>query len=164
MYFYQLTFPRSKHVSALLCIHSLKPCSFSSRSPPFLLRSFHQKSFSLTVLVFISLSLSYTRTHTHTHTHMHAHLSFNQFSYCMSLRQTVSLIGLFVSSPVWCTETHKHSWTDTHTLSMHTHAFWCVEMFLYKLLLKKEKCSHACVLFRPIRECRACVWLDSLLS
>lgn len=128
--------------------------------PLFLPCSFHQKSFFLTVLVFVCLSLSDTHRHSNTHTH----LSFFPCTYCMSLRQTVSVIGLFFSSPVWCTETHTHP--CTHIQSMHTHAQTHTEFdlcgrFCADCCWGRRSAAMRVFLFGPVRVCRAGVWLDT---
>lgn len=56
----------------------------------------------------------YIDTHTHTQTN-------TPCTYCMSVRQTVSIIGLFFSSPVWCTETLAHPRTHMREFDVWRH-------------------------------------------
>lgn len=148
----------SAHIRFILRSHAGAAWQFLLLFSPFFCCVLFIKNHSSSLC--LSLFVSRSQAHTDTHTH----LSFFPCTYCMSLRQTVSVIGLFFSSPVWCTETHTHP--CTHIQSMHTHAQTHTEFDLWRRFSAdccwgRRSAAMRAFLFGPVRVCRAGVWLDT---
>lgn len=84
----------SAHIRFILHLHAGAAWQFLLLFSPFFCCVLFIKNHSSSLC--LSLFVSRSQAHTDTHTH----LSFFPCTYCMSLRQTVSVIGLFFSSPV----------------------------------------------------------------
>lgn len=96
--------------------------------PLFLLCSFHQKSFFLTVLVFVCLSLSGTHRHSHTHTPLFLSVYILYVVEADCLCNWVIL--LFTGLMHWDTHTRAHTYKACTQTHKHTQSLICGDVFL----------------------------------